>query len=418
MVIELESYLPIVFAGGGGNRMLNLTEHICKARLPVANIPLYWYPLNLLHRNGFKHCLLIIPEAEYDSIQNELNNLILPELKDLKVEILSVTEDKNENDDFGTADVCRHFLDRLNKENILLVSGDFVSDLNLEEMLKFHEEKNSIFTCLLSDSALSGPVPGSIQTPSKYRDLIMFAPDSHQLFYMIDEEDYGDIENIPLPLFHYSPNIVASAKFKDVHIYAMKQCALSALSKDRTHSSIKADLIPELLHGQISMSKRRALGLSQPYKCYAYFPSKEYCSLLSQCNNIGAYFEANKAVIKILSKIHSGLETKHFDKKSGVNCIESLVSQNVTVEGKCQIKRSVIAERCIIGKGAKIDNSILMPSVVIHDCVTVKNSIIFTKAELDANADLYMCVVAPRQKVQEKLTYHVVDDEKKMDINE
>jgi len=50
----VEDYVAVVFAGGRGNRMLSITEHIPKHLLPIINIPLFWFPLNLLQRNGFK----------------------------------------------------------------------------------------------------------------------------------------------------------------------------------------------------------------------------------------------------------------------------------------------------------------------------------------------------------------------------
>lgn len=42
----------VVFAGGHGNRMMNLTEQIEKPLLPVADIPLFWYSLNILAKNS------------------------------------------------------------------------------------------------------------------------------------------------------------------------------------------------------------------------------------------------------------------------------------------------------------------------------------------------------------------------------
>jgi NDP-sugar pyrophosphorylase family protein len=49
-----ESYQAVVLAGGRGNRMINLTDYLEKSLLPVANIPMFWFPLNMLYRNGFR----------------------------------------------------------------------------------------------------------------------------------------------------------------------------------------------------------------------------------------------------------------------------------------------------------------------------------------------------------------------------
>lgn len=420
--MELDNYFPIVFAAGHGSRMPNLTEHVSKALLPVANLPLYWFPLNLLRRNGFKKCLLVVPESEYGAIESDLCGDSLPGLQDLNVEIVCISENEIQKDvdEFGTADVCRHFLNRFDKENILIVSGDLVSDLSLDKMLKFHEEKNSMFTSFLTDSSLGGPTPGSKEYSKKYKDLIMWASETNQLLYMLDEDDYCQEEGIPLSLFQCSTKIMASAKYKDVHLYAIKRDAISALSKQKSYSSLKADLIPHLLHGQFSESKRRTMMLDQPYKCYAYFSSKNDCSFIAQCNHTGAYFEANKAIQRILPKIQSGLEKRIFQKTSGVNCTESLVSQNVKMKGKCQIKRSIIADWCEIGDGVKIDNSVIMPRAIIHNRVTLKNSIVFSCAEIGESSNLTMCIIAPKQKVKpgEKSTFDVIDEKKEMIFDE
>ena len=45
---------PVILAGGRGSRMYPLTEECPKALLLVGNMPLVWYPIQLLERNGFK----------------------------------------------------------------------------------------------------------------------------------------------------------------------------------------------------------------------------------------------------------------------------------------------------------------------------------------------------------------------------
>lgn len=45
---------PVILAGGTGSRMYPLTEDCPKALLPVGNMPLIWYPIQLLEKNGFE----------------------------------------------------------------------------------------------------------------------------------------------------------------------------------------------------------------------------------------------------------------------------------------------------------------------------------------------------------------------------
>lgn len=51
------------------------------------------------------------------------------------------------------------FTDSLQKD-FIVVSGDFVSDINLAPMLSLHAAENATLTCLLCDRVIAGPVPG------------------------------------------------------------------------------------------------------------------------------------------------------------------------------------------------------------------------------------------------------------------
>ena len=42
----------VVLCGGPGSRMTELTDHIPKCLLPIAGVPLFWYPLNFLQKNS------------------------------------------------------------------------------------------------------------------------------------------------------------------------------------------------------------------------------------------------------------------------------------------------------------------------------------------------------------------------------
>lgn len=47
-------FYPVILAAGRGSRMYPLTEECPKALLPVGNMPLIWYPIQLLQNGGYK----------------------------------------------------------------------------------------------------------------------------------------------------------------------------------------------------------------------------------------------------------------------------------------------------------------------------------------------------------------------------
>lgn len=44
----------VIMAAGKGSRMTELTAKKPKCLLPVGNLPMIWFPLNLLQRTGFQ----------------------------------------------------------------------------------------------------------------------------------------------------------------------------------------------------------------------------------------------------------------------------------------------------------------------------------------------------------------------------
>ena len=66
----------MIMAAGQGARMTDLTASIPKALLPVGNMPLIWYPIQMLQKAGFKGtvvCTLPSVQNINDDILNMLN---------------------------------------------------------------------------------------------------------------------------------------------------------------------------------------------------------------------------------------------------------------------------------------------------------------------------------------------------------
>ncbi len=51
---ERPEFQAVVLAGGRGSRFTELTRHKPKCFLPIGNLPMVWYPLNMLQKAGFK----------------------------------------------------------------------------------------------------------------------------------------------------------------------------------------------------------------------------------------------------------------------------------------------------------------------------------------------------------------------------
>ena len=52
--LGLPEFQAVLMAAGRGSRFNEITRHKAKCLLPIGNLPMVWYPLNMLQRAGFQ----------------------------------------------------------------------------------------------------------------------------------------------------------------------------------------------------------------------------------------------------------------------------------------------------------------------------------------------------------------------------
>ena len=120
-------FQPVILAAGKGSRMYPLTEECPKALLPVGNMPLIWYPIQLLENNGFKgllhfillfcmvwhglpidliltEALVVVRDSQHHTISEALERLQVRHGVHLKFILCDIPD----HEDWGTADSLRH----------------------------------------------------------------------------------------------------------------------------------------------------------------------------------------------------------------------------------------------------------------------------------------------------------------------
>ncbi|KAM3718948.1 putative translation initiation factor eIF-2B subunit gamma [Dirofilaria immitis] len=437
----------VVLCGGLGNRMTDLTNHIPKCMLPIVGIPMFWYPLNFLQRNSIKEVIMVVAEKSLSEIKQLLSGTSLPPLNDLQIEFVKLS---SAVEHWGTADVLR-FIDTRIKKNFIVISGDFISDMNLAPMLSLHAAENATLTCLLCDRVITGPVPGPKIKLSKGRDLIILS-ENNQLFFDGSEEDYEETIALNIDLFNKCRTAYLTAKYSDCHLYIMKKWILNIIKKHRNFSSLKADLIPYILkkqnakdcyelneHIRIDSLDEKVQKFSfgttavkslqySLLKCFAYLLPPENGLIVGHVNTIGAYFEINKAIIRFLPSFSEKIPIGQSVNITGATVVPEchvgsttrLFPQNsdephFARSEKPLIKRSVIGEKCFIGPKSKIINSLVMDGCQIGAGVQITNSIICMNVEIGENANISSSIVVCQQiisanaKVQDELV--APDDE-------
>ncbi len=122
----------VILAGGKGLRLKPLTETIPKSLVMIKNKPLIDYQLDWLEKNGYTR-IIVACGYKYDVLKKYLGNSV---------------EYSVESAPLGTAGAVNKAKKLLQSKDFLVINGDIITDLNLEEFEKIHERLSIVVTPL------------------------------------------------------------------------------------------------------------------------------------------------------------------------------------------------------------------------------------------------------------------------------
>ncbi|XP_078445373.1 transferases/nucleotidyltransferase [Wolffia australiana] len=429
----------VVLAGDTAGDLVPLvSEELPKALLPVADRPVLSYVLDLLEDSNLKDIFVVL-DGDNPEVATRIGSWISSAYADrLNVEVATVPEDA------GTAGALRALAPHLHADDILLVSGDLITDVPPGAVAATHRRHNAVVTALLCSSPVSGPsdaVSGGKDKAKKHSRHNIVGLDSTRKF-LLHVASGPEIEKdirVHKSMIRAVGQMELRVDLMDAHLYAFKRSVLQeVLEQKSSFDSIQRDVLPYLVRSQLR-SEVLARGADQEedggsgntsvdnisswvsehlpsslsnfhdqlpssntprtHKCCAYIASKnKYCARL---NSIQAFGDINHDVIGDASHI-SGYSFSaqnnivHPSVKLGV---KTMIGQNCMIaEGsqlgdKCNVKRSVIGRHCRIGSNVKILNSVVMNHVNIEDGCTVQGSVICSNVQLQEGCVLRDCQV-------------------------
>jgi len=136
-------------AGGFGTRLRPLTINAPKPMVPVGNLPIMEHVVSLLTKHGITDITSLL-YFQADDIKKHFKDG-----STFGVKMNYVKPDE----DFGTAGAVRFAMENSN-EPIIVISGDLITDLDLTEAIRWHREKKSEATILLTH--IEDPLPYGI----------------------------------------------------------------------------------------------------------------------------------------------------------------------------------------------------------------------------------------------------------------
>ena len=130
---KIENLTALILAGGKGRRLLPLTKKIPKPMVKVGDMPIIERQIRRLLAMGIED--IIVSTNYLGEIIEDYFTKNSP--TDVKIKFI------REEEYLGTAGPISLMPDF---ENLLLVNGDLLSDVNYVEMLKYHEKYQSVLT--------------------------------------------------------------------------------------------------------------------------------------------------------------------------------------------------------------------------------------------------------------------------------
>lgn len=328
----------VLMAGGSGTRLRPLTCDLPKPMVPVLNRPIAEHIVNLLKRNGVQE---VITTLHYlpDVIKDYFH-----EGEDFGIKMKHSVE---EEQPLGTAG-CVKKIEAMLDDTFIVISGDSITDFDLQKAIEFHREKGSKATLVLTR------VPNPIE------------------FGVVITDSDGKIQR-----FLEKPS--TSEIFSDTvntGIYILEPEVLKYLPPQE-ESDFSQDLFPLLLEKDEPM--------------YGYVAEGYWCDV----GHLEAYREAHYDALEGLV----ALDYPYTETQTGIWIGENTyIDPTAIVESPC-----LIGSNCRIGARAKIHGgTVIGDNVTVGDDADLDRPIIWNGVIVGEEASLNGCVIARGTRIDRR----------------
>ncbi|MBC7931884.1 MAG: NDP-sugar synthase [Rubrivivax sp.] len=311
----------LILAGGKGTRLRPLTVYTPKPVVPICNRPFLLYQIDTLRRAGITDITLSLSYQPF-KIEQQLGDGT-----DFGVKITYTVEPQP----MGTAGAYK-FAEDLIREPTVVFNGDIVTDLDLESVIREHNERKAAATIVLAP----------VENPSSYGLVETHGDGRVKRFLEKPKADEISVNTINAGTYILDPKVLDVIPAGE-------------------NFSFEYGVFPELL--------------KRGEKFYAHVPSGAYWidigtparylqvhhdMLAGRVRGLkledrrGSFDSATIAEIDVLSIIADDCTVK-----PGAQIINSVLGEGVHVEEKARIENSVVWPHTRVGAGAQIVNAIV-----------------------------------------------------------
>ena len=362
MYFQKKHCVAMLLAGGQGSRLKVLTENTAKPAVPFGGkYRIIDFPLSNCVNSNIDTVGVL---TQYQPL--ELNEYIgNGQPWDLNsshggVSVLPPYARSKKSDWYkGTANAIYQnipFIARYNPDDVLILSGDHIYEMDYAAMLRYHKEKGADLTVAVR------PVP--MEEASR--------------FGIMNTHEDGAIYE-----FEEKPKKPKSNK-ASMGIYIFKWDILKKFLEEdeedpKSENDFGKNIIPNLLNAG--------------HKLFAY----EFDGYWKDVGTINSLWEANmdllgeKPEFNIYGSKGRKIYARNYAMPSAFIAKGAEISDSFVAEG-CEVfgtvKHSVVSAGCVIGKGAEIADSVIMPGVVVEPGAQIRHAIVAEDCVIKAGAKI------------------------------
>lgn len=429
MVVNVEGEItPVILAAGPGSRIKDMTRSVPKCLLPIGNKPMVIHPLQKLIQAGFKEAVIVVLKNQAQEIETKISQF------NLKIELNYLTVNSSQEDHLGTLDSLRRINENMHSD-VLIISCDTLGDYNLVPFVnEFRQNSPSLLALTCRGNVAS--VTRCYGSKNRLEKDIIGLDSNKRIVIFNSESDFEKNVTLTCKELDACPEFTLHNNLLDGHVYLMKKCILDHFLKEESISSLKGELLPNLVQMQFSLNSDklipedlfhqeclkfepfsgplRGLLLSRNFHqqeslsngsvtCYAHL----HPGYIIRVNTLMGYIEANKRFV--IDSPRNLEKSQDEDEDVKMQSRKFLSDPSSTLGTGTSIVRSVIGYNCKIGSKVKISDSVIMDGVTIEDAVIISNTVICSNVSIGKQCELDMCLVtegfilAPGSKIFSEL---------------
>ncbi len=360
MYFQKKRAIAMLLAGGQGSRLYVLTQKTAKPAVPFGGkYRIIDFPLSNCVNSGIDTVGIL---TQYQPL--ELNEYIgngQPwnlNKSHSRAQVLPPYErnDKKQGWYKGTANAIYQnidFVDRFDPDYVVILSGDHIYKMDYDAMIKYHEEHNAACTIAVRNVPLA--------EASRF-GILNTNPDM-SIYEFEEKPKQPKSTNASMGIYVFNWKVLREALITD--------------EDDETSSNdFGKNIIPNLLNAGHKM-------MAYPFD--GYWKDVGTISSLWEANMelLGKepVFDIRGEKFKIYAR-NDALPSSFIAESAKIT--DSFVAEGCLISG--EIKHSVISVGCQIGEGALIEDSVVMPNVVVEPGAIVRHAILGEDSKVCKNA--------------------------------